>query len=125
MNLAPEYYENPNLKRKDVRATKLADMEGILRKLNIHIKIFEPKANSAKAPWILVYGYDQCRKGRKDDINLCMLAGHCFYIKKMDFLTQSWEREVCKRLFTRVISEDTSRKNARGSRRRSSVKESR
>ena len=40
-------------------------------------------------------------KGAKDDINLGMLAGHCFYIKKMNVLTQSWEYEVCKQLFTR------------------------
>ena len=29
LNLACEYYENPKLKREDVRATKLVDMEGI------------------------------------------------------------------------------------------------
>ena len=33
-----------------------------------------------------------------------MLDGHYFYIKKMDVLTQSWECEVCKQLFTRVKS---------------------
>ena len=64
---------------QDVRATKLVDMEGISRKLNINIRIFEPKTNSTNAPWRLVYGQNQCRKGRKDEI----LAGHCFYIKKM------------------------------------------
>ena len=101
LNLAREYYENPTLKRKDVHATRLVDMEGISRKFNINIRIFEPKTNSEKAPWGLVYGYDQCRKERKDDINLGMLAGHCFYIKKMDILTQSFECEVCKQLFTR------------------------
>ena len=29
-----------------------------------------------------------------------VLAGHCFYIKKMNVLTQSWECKVCKQLFT-------------------------
>ena len=84
-----------------MRATRLVDMEGISRKFNINIRIFEPKTNYEKASWRLVYGQNQCRKGRKGDINLGMLAGHCFYIKKMDILTQSWECEVCKQLFTR------------------------
>ena len=101
LNLAREYYENSKLKREDVRATKLVDMEGIARKFDLNIRIFEPKTNSEKAPWRLVYGQNQYRKGRRDDINLGMLGGHCFYIKKMDVLTQSWECEVCKQLFTR------------------------
>ena len=101
LNLAREYYVDPNLKRGDVRATKLVDMEGISKKFNVNIRIFEPRTNSGKAPWRLVYGQNQYRKGRKDDINLGMLGGHCFYIKKMDVLTQSWECEVCNQLFTR------------------------
>ena len=91
LNLARKYYENPKLKREDVRATKLVDMEGISRKFNINIRIFEPRTNSEKAPWRLVYGQNQYKKGRKDDINLGMLDGHCFYIKSLDVLTQSWE----------------------------------
>ena len=43
LNLAREYYENPRVKREDVRATKLVDMEGISRKFNINIRIFEPE----------------------------------------------------------------------------------
>ena len=88
LNLARKYYENPT--RPDSQAERCAcnetivDMEGISRKFNINIRIFEPRTNSEKAPWRLVYGYDQCRKERKDDINLGLLAGHCFYIKKMD-----------------------------------------
>ena len=31
LELAREYYENDKLKRKDVRATKLMDFEGILK----------------------------------------------------------------------------------------------
>ena len=101
LNLACEYYENRKLKRENVRATKLVDMEGISRNFNINIRIFEPRANSEKAPWRLVYGHNQYRKCWKDGINLGMLDGHYFYIKKMDVLTQSWECEVCKQLFTR------------------------
>ena len=59
LNLAREYYENPNLKREDVRATKLVDMEGISLKLNINIRIFEPRVKSEKAPWRLLYGHNQ------------------------------------------------------------------
>ena len=76
-------------------------MEGISKKFDINIRIFEPKTNSEKAPWRLVYGHNQYKKGRKSDINLGMLGGHCFYIKKMDVLTQIWECEVCTQLFTR------------------------
>ena len=101
LNLAREYYENPRVKREDVRATKLVDMEGISRKFNINIRIFEPKTNSEKAPWRLVYGHNQYRKCREDDINLGMLDGHCFYIKILDFLTESLGCEVCRQLFTR------------------------
>ena len=105
-------------------ATRLVDMEGIAQKFDINIRVFEPRTNSEKAPWRLVYGHNQYRKGRKGDINLGMLEGHCFYIKKMNVLTQSWECEVCKQLFTREhrsqkTQGDTS---VRGSRRRSSVK---
>ena len=59
LNLAREYYENPKLKREKVRATKLVDMEGISRKFNTNIRIFEPKTNFEKAPWRLVYGHNQ------------------------------------------------------------------
>ena len=45
--------------------------------------------------------FHQYIKCRKDDINLGMLGGHCFYIKKMDVLTQRWECEVLRQLFTR------------------------
>ena len=45
LNLAREYYRNPKLKRENVRETKLVDMEGISRKFNISITIFEPKTN--------------------------------------------------------------------------------
>ena len=94
LNLASEYYENPKLKRENVCVTKLVDMEGISRKFKINIRFFEPRENSEKAPWRLVYGHNQYGKCRKSDINLGMLDGHCFYIKKMDVLTQSWECEV-------------------------------
>ena len=85
----------------DVRATKLVDMKGISRKFNISIWIFESKTNSEKAPWRLVYDNNQYRKCREDDTNLGMLGGHCFYIKSLDVLTESWECEVCRQSFMR------------------------
>ena len=78
LNLAREYYGNPKLMRENLRATKLVDMEGISQKFNINIRIFKPNTNSEKAPWRLVYGHNQYRKTRKDDIDLGMLDGHCF-----------------------------------------------
>ena len=59
LNLARFYYENPKLKREDVRAPKLVDMEGISRKFNINIRIFEPKTNSEKALFLvtIITGY--------------------------------------------------------------------
>ena len=100
LKLAREYYENNKLKRKDVRATKLVDLEGIAKKFNINIRVYEPKENSAKAPWRLVYGHNQYKE-KLDTINLGMLDGHCFYIKDMEVLCQKWECFACKQRFTR------------------------
>ena len=36
-----------------MRAPKLVDMEGISRKFNINIRIFEPKTNSEKALFLV------------------------------------------------------------------------
>ena len=46
LNLAREYYGNPKLNREDVRATRLVDMEGISKKFDINIRIFEPRTKS-------------------------------------------------------------------------------
>ena len=100
LKLAREYYENDKLKRKDVRATKLVDFEGIAKKFNINIRVYEPKVNSEKAAWRLVYGQNQYKE-KLDTINLGMFRGHCFYIKKMDVLCQKWECIACKQIFKR------------------------
>lgn len=86
--LAREYYEN-KLRRKDVRPTKLVDIESIAKPFNINIRVYEPKTNNEKAPLRLVCGKNKYRQGL-NDINLGMLQGHCFYIKKMDVLTKEW-----------------------------------
>jgi len=85
LNLARKYYENDKLKRKDVQVTKLVDFEGIAKKFNINIRVYEPKGNSERTSWMLVYGQNQYRKGL-DTINLGMFGGHCFYIKKLKVL---------------------------------------
>ena len=99
LKLAREYYENNKLKRKDVRRTKLIDFEGIAKKFNINIRVYEPKSNSEKAPWRLVYGQNQYKK-KLDTINLGMFEGHCFYIKNMEVLCKKWECLACKQVFT-------------------------
>ncbi|XP_057316834.1 uncharacterized protein LOC130657857 [Hydractinia symbiolongicarpus] len=108
--LAREYYNNPKLKREEVRATKLVDFEGIAKRFKINIRVFEPKTNSEKAPWRLVYGQNQNKKDL-DTINLGMLDGHCFYIKKIDVLTQHWECEACKQRFNRAENLTRHKKN--------------
>ena len=34
-------------------------------------------------------------------INMGLLGGHCFYIKKMDVLCKRWECKGCRQIFTR------------------------
>ena len=41
LNLAREFYSDNKLKRKDVRATKLVDFEGIAKHLNNNIRLYE------------------------------------------------------------------------------------
>ena len=48
LNLAREHYGDNNLKRKDVRPTKLADFEGIARHHNVNIMLYEPKKDRGK-----------------------------------------------------------------------------
>ena len=43
LNLSCEYYGDNNLKKRDVRPTKLVDFEGIARHHNVNIMLYEPK----------------------------------------------------------------------------------
>ena len=59
LNLARKFYSDNKLKRKDVRATKLVDFEGIAKHLNVNIMLYEPSKESGKdagKTWRLVYG---------------------------------------------------------------------
>ena len=83
-NLAREYYGDKNFKKRDVRPTKRVDFEGIARRHNVNIMLYEPKKDrgkDARSVWQLVYG-----KNDLPTINMRLLGGHCFYIKEMDVL---------------------------------------
>ena len=97
LNLAREYYGDNKLKRKDVRPTKLVDFESIAKHLNVNIMLYEPKKDRSKnAGFILplVYGKIQY-KNDLPTVNIGLLGGHCFYIKKMDVLCKRWECKGC------------------------------
>ena len=115
LKLAREYYADNKLKRKDVRATKLVNFEGIVKHLNINIMLYQPSKESGKdagKTWRLVYGKIQYRD-TLPTINMGLFKGHYFYINKIDVLCQNWERKGCKQIFkqschlTRHLKEDT------------------
>ena len=82
-----------------MRPTKLVDFEGIARHHNVNIMLFEPKKNS-RSIWRLVYGKAQ-HKNNLPIVNMRLLRGHCFYIKKMHVLCKRWECKGCRQIFTR------------------------
>ena len=101
LNLAREFYSDNKLKRKDVRATKLVDFEGIAKHLNVNIMLCEPSKESGKdagKTWRLLYGKIQYRD-TLPTINMGLFKGHCFYINKIDVLCQNWECKGCKQIF--------------------------
>ena len=102
-NLAYEYYCDKNLKKRDVRPTKLDDFEGIARHHNVNIMLHEPKKERGKdvgCIWQLVYGKAQ-HKSNLPTINMGLHGGRCFYIKKIDVLCKQWECKGCRQIFTR------------------------
>ena len=50
--------------------------------------------------WLLVYGKIQ-HKNDFPTINMGLLGGNSFYIKKMDVLCKRWECKGCRQIFTR------------------------
>ena len=85
-----------------MRPTRLVDFEGIAKHHNVNIMLYEPKKN-ARSIWRLVYGKIQHRNDIPT-VNMGLLGGHCFYIKKMDVLCGRWECKGRRQTFTR--SED-------------------
>ena len=61
LKLARDFYKNPNLKREDVKPTKLVDFENIAKQFKVNIRLFEPEEES-KTVWRLVFGKNQFRK---------------------------------------------------------------
>ena len=72
----------------DVKSTKFVGFEGIAKHHNRNIVLYEPKKDRGKdlgSVWWLVCGKVQ-HKIDLPTINMGLLGGHCFYIKKMDVL---------------------------------------
>ena len=103
LGLACEYYGENSLKKRDVRPTKLVDFEGIARHHNVNTLLYAPKKDRGKdagSVWRLVYGKIQ-HKNNLLTINMGLLGGQCFYIKKMDVLCNRWKCKGCRQIFTR------------------------
>ena len=67
-----------------MRATKLVDFQGIARHQNVNIMLYKPKKDRGKhagSTWQLVCGKAK-HKNNLPTINMGLLGGHCFYIKK-------------------------------------------
>ena len=89
LNLAREYYDDSKLKRKDVRPTKPVDFEGIAKQYNVDIMLYKPKKDRGKDAGSIcqfVYGKIQY-KNDLPTVNIGLLGDHCFYIKKMYFVS--------------------------------------
>ena len=122
LKLARDFYRKPNLKREDVKPTRLVDFENIAKQFKINIRLFEPEAES-KTVWKLVFGKNQFKKnlpcvdiglfvkedhdgekrdsgaGANQDDNLKPRRGHCFFIKDIELLTKLWECAGCCQRF--------------------------
>ena len=46
LKLARDFYKNPNLKREDVKPTRLVDFENIAKQFKVNIRLFEPVEES-------------------------------------------------------------------------------
>ena len=76
-----------------MRPTKLVNFEGIAKHHNVNIMLYERKEDKGKdagSIWRLVYGKIQY-KSDLPTVNMGLLGGHCFYIKKMNVLCKRWE----------------------------------
>ena len=92
-----------------MKTTKLVGFESITKGHSVNIIFYEPKRNrgkDAEAIWPIVYGKIQYKNDMLT-VNMELLQGHCFYIKKMDVLCTRWECKGCKQIFRR--NEDLTR----------------
>ena len=117
LNLARDFYKNPNLKREDVKPTRLVDFENIAKQFKVNIRLFE-LAKKSKTVWKLVFGKNQFKKNlpcvdiglfvyedydedEDEEDNQNPRRGHCFFIKDIELLAKLWECAGCKQRFNR------------------------
>ena len=117
LKLARDFYKNQNLKREDVKPTRLVDFENIAKQFKVNIRLFE-LAKKSKTVWKLVFGKNQFKKNLPCvDIGLFVYGdydededkednqnprrGHCFFIKDIELLAKLWECAGCKQRFNR------------------------
>ena len=118
LKLARDFYKRPNLKRGDVKPTRLVDFENIAKQFKVNIRLFEPKRNEDKTAWRLVFGKNQFKKNlpcvdiglfvyedhdekQAEKDNRYLRQGHCFFIKDIELLTKNWECVGCRQRFNR------------------------
>ena len=137
--MARDFYRIPNLKREDVKPTRLVDFENIAKQFKVNIRLFElakesetaeesKTAKESKTVWKLVSGKNQFRKNLPCvDIGLFVYEdhdreqsekdkrnsrqGHCFFIKDIELLTKTWECGGCRQRFNRHDNKYFYRKN--------------
>ena len=61
LKLARDFYRIPNLKREDVKPTRLVDFENIAKQFKVNIRLFE-LAKESKTVWKLVFGKNPIQK---------------------------------------------------------------
>ena len=88
LKLARDFYRIPNLKREDVKPTRLVDFENIAKQFKVNIRLFElakesetveesETAKESKTVWRLVFGKNQFRKNLPCvDIGLFVYEDH-------------------------------------------------
>ena len=118
LKLARDFYKRPNLKRENVKPTRLVDFENIAKQFKINIRLFEPRENEDKTAWRLVFGKNQFKKNlpcvdiglfvyedhdekQAEKDNRYSRQGHCFFIKDIELLTKTWECVGCRQRFKR------------------------
>ena len=118
LKLARDFYKRPNLKRGDVKPTRLVDFENIVKQFKVNIRLFEPRENEDKTAWRLVFGKNQFKKNlpcvdiglfvyedhdekQAEKDNRYLRQGHCFFIKDIELLTKTWECVGCRQRFNR------------------------
>ena len=100
-NLAREYYGDKKLKERDVRPTKLVDLEGIAIHHNMNIMLYEPKKDRGKdggSVWQLFYGKIQ-HKNAMPTINIGLLGSIVFTSKRCMYFASDESVKVVGRDF--------------------------